>query len=30
VAQLEQCVAAAHSAPFASEELKRIDTILAG
>jgi L-glyceraldehyde 3-phosphate reductase len=30
VAQLEQCVAAAHSAPFASDELKRIDTILAG
>jgi L-glyceraldehyde 3-phosphate reductase len=30
VAQLEQCVDAAHSAPFASEELKRIDAILAG
>jgi aryl-alcohol dehydrogenase-like predicted oxidoreductase len=30
VAQLEQCVAAASSAPFASEELKRIDAILAG
>jgi len=30
VAQLEQCVAAAHSAPFASDELKRIDAILAG
>jgi len=29
VAQLEQCVAAAHSAPFASDELKRIDAILA-
>ena len=29
VAQLEQCVAAASSAPFASEELKRIDAILA-
>ncbi len=30
VAQLEQCVAAASSAPFASEELKRIEAILAG
>ena len=30
VAQLEQCVAAAHAAPFSSEELKRIDAILAG
>lgn len=30
VAQLEQCVAAASSAPFAAEELRRIDAILAG
>ncbi len=30
VAQLEQCVAAASSAPFASAELKRIEAILAG
>ena len=30
VAQLEQCVAAASAAPFASEELQRIDAILAG
>lgn len=30
VSQLEQCVAAASSAPFASEELKRIEAILAG
>jgi L-glyceraldehyde 3-phosphate reductase len=30
VAQLEQCVAAASSAPFASAELKQIDAILAG
>jgi len=30
VAQLEQCVAAAASAPFAAEELRRIDAILAG
>jgi len=30
VAQLEQCVAAASSAPFASDELRRIDAILAG
>ena len=29
VAQLEQCVAAASSAPFASAELKQIDAILA-
>ena len=29
VAQLEQCVAAASSAPFAAEELRRIDAILA-
>ncbi len=30
VAQLEQCVAAASSAPFASAELRQIDAILAG
>lgn len=30
VAQLEQCVAAAAAPPFASEELRRIDAILAG
>ena len=30
VAQLEQCVAAASSAPFAADELRRIDAILAG
>ena len=30
VSQLEQCVAAASSAPFASAELKQIDAILAG
>ncbi|MBM3867391.1 MAG: L-glyceraldehyde 3-phosphate reductase [Verrucomicrobia bacterium] len=30
VTQLEQCVAAASSAPFAAEELRRIDAILAG
>jgi L-glyceraldehyde 3-phosphate reductase len=30
VAQLEQCVAAASSAPFAADELERIDAILAG
>jgi L-glyceraldehyde 3-phosphate reductase len=30
VAQLEQCVAAASSAPFAADELQRIDAILAG
>jgi L-glyceraldehyde 3-phosphate reductase len=29
VSQLEQCVAAAASAPLSSEELKRIDAILA-
>jgi L-glyceraldehyde 3-phosphate reductase len=29
VAQLEQCVAAASAAPLSSEELKRIDAILA-
>ncbi|MFM9147332.1 MAG: hypothetical protein ACKORI_04295, partial [Verrucomicrobiota bacterium] len=27
-AQLEQCVAAASSAPFPSEELRRIDAVL--
>ena len=30
VSQLEECVAAAHAAPFASEELKQIEAILAG
>lgn len=30
VAQLEQCVGAAAAAPFAAEELRRIDAILAG